>query len=108
MTEKEAQDEWDIARENSIGNEKTIGEMYQEKIDKLEKENRELKENSIPKSLVREKIEELDKEYCEILKDYGNIDTDVIFNIPNKNVKKHLDEIVNKIITYQELLGEED
>lgn len=44
MTEKEAQDEWDIARENSIGKEKTIGEILQKKIEKLEKENRELKE----------------------------------------------------------------
>jgi len=60
----------------------------------------------ISKQEIREKIEKLNKEYNEILSDYGNIDTDVTFNITNENVRKHLDELVIKIITLQELLEE--
>lgn len=63
-------------------------------------------ENSISKEVIEKKIEKLDKEYKEILSDYGNIDTDVIFDIPNKNVRKHLDELITKIIILQELLKE--
>lgn len=61
-------------------------------------------ENSIPTSAVEEKIEKLNKEYTEILSDYGNIDTDVTFDIPNENVRKHLNELITKIITLQEIL----
>lgn len=60
--------------------------------------------NSLLKQVIRDKIEEINKEYNEILNDYGNIDTDITFNIPNENVRKHLDELVIKIITLQELL----
>ena len=63
-----------------------------------------IEKNYISKSKIKEKLEEFDKEYHEILKDYGNIDTDVIFNIPNENVRKHLDKLVEKIIVLQELM----
>lgn len=56
---------------------------------------------------IKAKIEELDKEYTEILKDYGNIDEDVIFQIENENVRKQLGEILSKIIVLQSLLEKE-
>lgn len=59
---------------------------------------------TIPVSLVEEKIEELDKEYIDILSDYGNIDTDVVINIPNENVRKYCEKLVEKIIVLQQLL----
>lgn len=58
----------------------------------------------VPVAKIEEKIEELEKEYNEILADYGNIDTDVIINIPNENVRKYLEKLADKIITLQELL----
>lgn len=61
-------------------------------------------EESIPRAVVEEKVKELDKEYTEILKDYGNIDTDVIFNIPNENTRKYLDKLLEKVLVLQEIL----
>ena len=66
--------------------------------------NKTLADDYIPVSLVEEKIEELDKEYKDILSDYGNIDTDVVINIPNENVRKYCDKLVEKIIVLQKLL----
>ncbi len=70
----------------------------------IEKIKKYIFNNYIPKSKVKEKIEELEKEYNEIISEYGNIDTDVIINVPNKNVRKYLDELVIKISVLQELL----
>lgn len=85
----------------------------------LEEENEDLKniannkqwispcyvaQNYISKSKIKEKIEELDKEYIDILSDYGNIDTDVVINIPNENVRKYCEKLGEKIIVLQELL----
>ena len=80
-----------------------IGNINEIKIEDLEPI---LKPYYIPKEKVKYKIEKLDKEYKEILSDYGNIDTDITFSIPNKNVRKHLDELIVKIIVLQELLEE--
>lgn len=58
-------------------------------------------------SLVKKIKENIDKrktKYNEILSDYGNIDTDVIFNIPNSNVRKRLNELSFEIVILQELL----
>ena len=63
-----------------------------------------IKLNYIPKSKVEETIAKLVKEYKDILSDYGNIDTNLIINIPNENVKKHCGILVEKIIVLQELL----
>lgn len=52
-----------------------------------------IKLNYIPKSKVEETIAELVKEYEDILSDYGNINRNLIINIPNENVKKTLWEI---------------
>ena len=58
---------------------------------------------------MEETIAELVKEYKDILSDYGNIDTNLIINIPNENVKKHCEKLVEKIIVLQELIeGSED
>ena len=62
------------------------------------------KQDSIPVQKVKDKIEEIEKEYNEIISEYGNIDTDVIINVPDKNVRKYLDELVIKILVLQELL----
>ena len=75
----------------------------------LEKANRQLDldyvdDNYIPKQKVKDKIEELKKEYYEILSEYGNLDTDIVINVPNKNVRKYIDELVIKILVLQELL----
>lgn len=104
--------------------------ILQEFIKKLQKENEKLKnklldtlegqkvieeetpqyikENYIPKSKVEETIAELVKEYKDILSDYGNINTNLIINIPNENVKKHCGQLVEKIIVLQELLESEE
>ncbi len=97
---------------------KENGEL-REKVKQLEEENEDLKnlannkqwispcyvaQNYISKSKIKEKIEELDKEYIDILSDYGNIDTDVVINIPNENVRKYCEKLVEKIIVLQELL----
>lgn len=66
-----------------------------------------IKLNYIPKSKVEETIAKLVKEYKDILSDYGNIDTNLIINIPNENVKKHCGILVEKIIVLQELLESE-
>lgn len=58
----------------------------------------------IPVQKIKDKIEEIEKEYNEIISEYGNIDTDVIINVPDKNVRKYLDELVIKILVLQELL----
>lgn len=67
-----------------------------------------IKLNYIPKSKVEETIAELVKEYKDILSGYGNINTNLIINIPNENVKKHCGELVEKIIVLQELLESEE
>lgn len=67
-----------------------------------------IKLNYIPKSKVKETIAELVKEYKDILSDYGNINTNLIINIPNENVKKHCGKLVEKIIVLQELLESEE
>lgn len=62
-------------------------------------------------SLIKEIEDKINKrkiKYNEILNDYGNIDTDVIFNIPNKNVRKRLDELSFEITTLQELLDKKE
>lgn len=84
---------------------KRIKELEEE----LEKANRQLDldyvdDNYIPKQKVKDKIEELKKEYYEILSEYGNLDTDIVINVPNKNVRKYIDELVIKILVLQELL----
>lgn len=56
---------------------------------------------------IKESLNKRKKEYEEILSDYGNIDTDITFNIPNKNVRKHLDNLVIEIMLLQELLDTE-
>ncbi len=81
----------------------------QELEEELEKANRQLDldyvdDNYIPKQKVKDKIEELKKEYYEILSEYGNLDTDIVINVPNKNVRKYIDELVIKILVLQELL----
>lgn len=81
----------------------------QELEEKLEKANRQLDldyidDNYIPKQKVKDKIEELKNEYDEILSEYGNLDTDIVINVPNKNVRKYIDELVIKILVLQELL----
>lgn len=81
----------------------------QELEEELEKANRQLDldyvdDNYIQKQKVKDKIEELKKEYYEILSEYGNLDTDIVINVPNKNVRKYIDELVIKILVLQELL----
>jgi hypothetical protein len=81
----------------------------QELEEELEKANKQLDldyvdDNYIPKQKVKDKIEELKKEYYEILSEYGNLDTDIVINVPNKNVRKYIDELVIKILVLQELL----
>ena len=66
----------------------------------------EFAEDYIPVQKIKDKIEEIEKEYNEIISEYGNIDTDVIINVPDKNVRKYLDELVIKILVLQELLEE--
>lgn len=56
---------------------------------------------------IKENLDERKQKYNEILNDYGNIDTDVIFNIPNANVRKRLDELSFEIVILQELIEEE-
>lgn len=81
----------------------------QELEEELEKANKQLDldyvdDNYIPKQKVKDKIEELKNEYDEILSEYGNLDTDIVINVPNKNVRKYIDELVIKILVLQELL----
>lgn len=56
---------------------------------------------------IKENLDKRKQKYNEILNDYGNIDTDVIFNIPNANVRKRLDELSFEIVILQELIEEE-
>lgn len=60
--------------------------------------------NSIPKKKIEDKIGKLKEEYMSILNEYGNTDVDVIINIPNENVRKHLGKLVERILVLQELL----
>ena len=60
--------------------------------------------NSIPKKKIEDKKNKIHEEYINILSEYGNIDTDITFDIPNKNVRKHLDELMLEIMILQELL----
>lgn len=84
---------------------------YQETYKDVREEIRELQAKAKRYDSLVEKIKEnLDKrkqKYNEILNDYGNIDTDVIFNIPNVNVRKRLDELSLEIVILQELLDTE-
>ena len=59
-------------------------------------------ENSISKKKIEDKKNKIHKEYINILSEYGNIDS--TFDIPNKNVRKHLDELILEIMLLQELL----
>lgn len=61
---------------------------------------------SIPVEKIEEKMKQIDKEYNDILSEYGNIDTDVTFNVTNENVRKHLDELVIRFTTLKELKEE--
>ena len=70
----------------------------------LKSELQELQENSIPKKKIEDKKNKIHDEYINILSEYGNVDTDITFDIPNKNVRKHLDELILKIMLLQELL----
>lgn len=92
---------------------KLFKELGYKKIEEWQKAYQEEKDrqfdilrNSISKQKVKDKIKEIEKEYDEIISDYGNIDTDVIINIPDKNVRKYLDKLVDKILILQELLEE--
>lgn len=85
---------------------KDLDEHYS-KLYKFHNRNCVMKNDYISKDKVKERIDKLDKEYNEILSDYGNIDTDITFNIPNENVRKYLNELVIKIIILQELLGDD-
>lgn len=112
----------DYTRQKQINEEhQKINGGLREKVKELEEENRifalegskvrlasYIKENYIPRQKIKDKIEELKEEYDEILSEYGNLDTDVIINVPNKNVRKYLDKLVTKIQVLQELLQEED
>ena len=62
----------------------------------------------IPIQKTKDKIEVLKQEYEEILSEYGNLDTDIIINVPNENVRKYLDKLVTKIEVLQELIQQED
>lgn len=84
-------------------NEKYIVKLTDEQYRKLEDSIREEAKQEFEQK-VKDKIEELKQEYDEILSEYGNLDTDVIINVTNKNVRKHLDELVIKILVLQELL----
>ena len=124
---EQAWEEWNNIEQGSYETEQKL----KQQLKKLQKENEKLKnklldtlegqkvieeetpqyikENYIPKSKVEETIAELVKEYKDILSDYGNIDTNLIINIPNENVKKHCGILVEKIIVLQELIeGSED
>ena len=63
--------------------------------------------NSIPKKKVKDKKDKINEEYMSILNEYGNTDVDVIINIPNKNVQKHCDNLIERILVLQELLEED-
>lgn len=98
-----------LAIENVLQERKQDKKRIQELEKELEKANKQLDldyvdDNYIPKQKVKDKIEELEKEYYEILSEYGNLDTDIVINVPNKNVRKYIDELVIKILVLQELL----
>ena len=63
-----------------------------------------IKYDSIPKKKIEDMKNKIHEEYINILSEYGNIDTDITFDIPNKNVIKHLDELMLEIMILQELL----
>ena len=92
-----------LKKTNNIGKNINIDDVTKV----INKSYDEFMSNYISKQVVKDKIEKIEKEYNDIMSDYGNIDTDVIINVPNKNVRKHLDELVTKIFTLQELLGGE-
>lgn len=121
MTKEQAVERINKIITTKFNNDYSIDNVDKEAIEELLKAYKELKEieeshrkemlskeyiklNYIPKSKVEETIAELVKEYKDILSDYGNIDTNLIINIPNENVKKHCGKLVEKIIVLQELL----
>lgn len=98
-----------LAIDNVLQEREQDKKRIQELEEELEKANKQLDldyvdDNYIPKQKVKDKIEELKKEYYEILSEYGNLDTDIVINVPNKNVRKYIDELVIKILVLQELL----
>lgn len=98
-----------LAIDNVLQEREQDKKRIQELEKELEKANKQLDldyvdDNYIPKQKVKDKIEELKKEYYEILSEYGNLDTDIVINVPNKNVRKYIDELVIKILVLQELL----
>lgn len=66
----------------------------------------ELKNNIL--KLIKTKMNTIDKEYLDIISEYGNIDTDVVFNVPNKNVRIYLDKLVTQFETLEQIYKEID
>lgn len=98
--------ESEIERQKKINKElEKYEQMYLDEVDK--RVDVVLLYNSLLNK-IKYKIEVLKQEYDEILSEYGNLDTDVIINVPNKNVRKYLDKLVAKIQVLQELLQEEN
>lgn len=98
-----------LAIDNVLQEREQDKKRIQELEEELEKANKQLDldyvdDNYIPRQKVKDKIEELKNEYDEILSEYGNLDTDIVINVPNKNVRKYIDELVIKILVLQELL----
>ena len=62
--------------------------------------------NSIPISVIQNKIDELDKQYKKILSKYGNIHTDILFDVNDKDDMEKLNTIIDQIMILKELLGE--
>ena len=56
-------------------------------------------EISDKKREILNKIAELDDQYMKILSKYGNIHTDVLFDVTNEEDVKKLNEITDKIIS---------
>ena len=96
----------DKAEEKAIAIETVLQELEQEQENNLLLRIREKNwnKNSIPKKKIEDMKNKKHEEYINILSEYGNIDTDITFDIPNKNVRKHLDELMLEIIILQELL----
>ena len=82
---------------------KTITDDAEDEITRFKKV---ILKDYIPKKKIEDKKNKIHDEYINILSEYGNVDTDITFDIPNKNVRKHLDELVLEIMILQELLEE--
>lgn len=106
-----------LAIENVVEEYKRYKNMYEaeHRIHLVRNEQLERKEIAVQKAnkydrlvdRIKENLDKRKQKYNEILNDYGNIDTDVIFNIPNANVRKRLDELSFEIVILQELIEEE-